>query len=375
MQTLYLCPRGHGAGLAGNTHCSVCGEALKATHGSSRTKWTIGLLLGAVVFAALGVGAYYVADKWAGGVLSPKPRAILGGHPEAVRAVVFEPDGHTLISGADGGMIRFWDVDAGKELVSIDSKQGSVYALALASDGQLLASGGADGTIKLWDCASQELRATLVVHEKDTIWSLAFAPDNELLAAAYAGGVVTVWDVKTGMPRNTLQHSGPVLAVAYSSDGKTLASGSDGISLRLWDAGADKPRATLSGNPGGGYGVVHAATFAPGGGPVAWGTSTVTVKLSEPSDGTELHTMRGHEGNVFAVAFSPKGDLLASGSSDGTARLWDVKTGNEVAVFKGHEGAVNAVTFSPDGRILACAAGDFFSPGSIKLWDAPKRGE
>jgi transcription initiation factor TFIID subunit 5 len=55
--------------------------------------------------------------------------------------------------------------------------------------------------------------------------------------------------------------------------------------------------------------------------------------------------------------------------------LWDVKTGAELAVFKGHEGAVNAVAFSPDGRILACAAGDFYSPAAIKLWNVPQAGQ
>jgi WD40 repeat protein len=375
MPTLFLCPHGHGAGLAGSTHCTVCGEALAATQQRSSAKWKIRLLIGAIVCAALGVGAYYMAVRWVGADFSAKPRAILGGHPGAVRAVVFEPSGRTVISGADGGMIRFWEVETGQDLGAIDSRQKSVYALALTPDGQTLASGGADGTIKIWDCASREERASLVAHESATVWSLAFAPAGDLLAAAYAGGIVIVWDVKAQEPRDTLRHSGPVLSVAYSSDGKMLASGSDGISLRLWNSGADKPKATLPGNPGGGYGVVHATAFAPNGGPVAWGTSVLTVKLNDPSDGTELHTLRGHTGNVFAVAFGPQGDQLASGSSDGTARLWDVKTGKELAVFKGHEGAVNAVAFSPDGRILACAAGDFYSPGAIKIWSLPQKSQ
>src|SRR5207247_919041 len=144
-------------------------------------------------------------------------------------------------------------------------------------------------------------------------------------------GTVMIWNWKSEQPRTTLKHAGPVMAVAFSSDGKTMASGSSGLALRLWDAGANQPRVTLQGNPGGGYGIVHAAAFAPEGGPVAWGTSTSTVKVSDPADGTELLTLRGHGGNVFCVAFIAHGERLASGSSDGTARLWDARTGRELA--------------------------------------------
>jgi WD40 repeat protein len=370
MSTLLHCPHGHETGPIGTTQCPVCGEALAPCR-VSRTKWMTTLSMGAVVLAALGVGAYFGAGSWMGGVFPEKPRAILGGGGGAVRAVAFAPDGHTLISGADGGAIRFWDVENAQELAAVDSHQSSVYALAVTPDGQVLATGGADGTIKIWDLYTRAERATLPTHDKDTVWSLAFAPSGDFLAAANAGGTVVVWDWKAQQARQTLQHSGPVLAVAFSSDGKTLATGSDGVTLRLWEVGADQPRAKLSGSPGGGYGVVHAAAFAPNGGPVAWGTSISTAKLNNPDDGSELHTLRGHAGNVFAVAFGPHGDKLASGSSDGTARLWNVKTGLELAVFKGHEGAVNAVAFSPDGRLLACAAGDFLFPGVVKLWNVP----
>jgi WD40 repeat protein len=160
------------------------------------------------------------------------------------------------------------------------------------------------------------------------------------------------------------------MAVAISSDGKTIASGSSDLTLRLWDVGAQQPRTTLT---GGGYGTVHATTFAHNGGPVAWATSTCTVKVSDPATGNELLSVRRHTGNVFCVAFAPDGNRLASGSSDGTARLWDPRTGDELTVFRGHEGGVNGVAFSPDGHTLACATGDFYTPGVVKLWTVPEK--
>jgi WD40 repeat protein len=165
---------------------------------------------------------------------------------------------------------------------------------------------------------------------------------------------------------------GSVATVAFAPDSKSVATGSDGVTLRLWDLGAEKPRAMLQGNPGGGYGIVHAAAFAPSG-VVAWGTSLGTVKINDSSDGKDLFVLRQHTGNVFCVAFSRDGSLLASGGSDGAARLWNPTTGDAVAAFGDHTGAVYAVAFSPDGATLAGAGADLSGagPGVLRLWTVP----
>jgi WD40 repeat protein len=87
---------------------------------------------------------------------------VLKGH-EAISRVAFSPDGKTLAVGDYGGMIRLWNVAAGRLLMTIPAHPGGtpgvamspVTGLAFRGDGRVLASCSA-GEIRLWYAATTE---------------------------------------------------------------------------------------------------------------------------------------------------------------------------------------------------------------------------
>ena len=101
------------------------------------------------------------------------------------------------------------------------------------------------------------------------------------------------------------------------------------------------------------------------------GSYDCTVRVWDPTTGTQRHVFEGHTGPVTALCelTGPDGRVLvASASDDGSVRLWDPVTGTRHHVFEGHAGPVNAlcsVTF-PGGRVLLASASD---DGSVRLWD------
>jgi WD40 repeat protein len=74
-------------------------------------------------------------------------------HPGAsmVTAMAFSPDGGTLATGSESGLVTLWDVKSGKERAALKGHTDTVRSLAFSPDGTVLASGSSDGTIKLWN--------------------------------------------------------------------------------------------------------------------------------------------------------------------------------------------------------------------------------
>jgi hypothetical protein len=170
-------------------------------------------------------------------------------HGVGVRAVVFSPDGRTLLTGADNGTISLWSVATRRRIgVPLIGHSGEVRDLAIDADGRLLASAGQDGTVRLWDLATRRQIGRPIDGLTAQLMSVAFSPDGRTLASAGSPtaedavkpGVervpVGLWDVGTRrrLGRPLMASSEDVFELAFSPDGAVLASG-------MWHRDARSP--------------------------------------------------------------------------------------------------------------------------------------
>ena len=292
-------------------------------------------------------------------------------HDSDVWAIAFSPDGSLLVSGAEEGPIRIWDVASRRLLRTLEGHTGCVYSVAFSPNGCFLASGSKDETIRIWDMPTGTVQRVLQ-DPPAQVFGVAFSPNGRYLAAGRSDLAVRIWDLTTGQVWETpLDHGALVYTVAFHPTLDLLASG-DGVStadglLRLWDLAVvpPAPRAAW------GYtGFVRSVAFSPDGARLAVGAKDGTLCLWNVGGGilgTEKPTvLLSGSGVVQCAAFSHDGLCLASGTDDSIVRLWSVTTGEELAALHGHGGIVQAVAFSPDGRLLASAGrGD----RCVRLWD------
>jgi RNA polymerase sigma factor (sigma-70 family) len=262
----------------------------------------------------------------------------------------------------------------------------AALSAVLAPDGQTLASADPDGIVRLWDVtAGKELRRLTRAGRAD-VAGLAFAPDGKTLAVQAVGEAVGLWDTATGKEVRRLGDAGAGWrvgwedGVAFSPDGRLLAAsgtGADGVgTLRLWDVAGGKEVRQVRGKARGSA----AFGFAPDGRALAWPAADGTLRLEDAATGKELRRLGtpAQAGYLAALAFSPDGRRLATAGYDRSVRLWDVETGKEVrelrpSLLRGEQllfgvyyaSPGNSVAFAPDGRLLA--AGD--AGGTVQLWE------
>jgi len=252
-----------------------------------------------------------------------------------VKSLAFSPDGKYLASGAHDNSIKLWDVETGREIITLLGHSSTVSSLSVtfSPDGKIIASGSTDKTIKLWDAATGRAIRTLSGHS-DMVNFLAFSPDGAFLLSN-SRNTIKLWNTQTWQEVRTFRgHSSDVLCAAFSSDGKTVISGSYDKTIKFWDAATGQVLRTSSGisascgafSPDGKTFASISSKYAPE--TASWWIGELTFWDAET--GKEIRTVSAHSHRVNVVTYSPDGKIIATGGRDKTIRLWDAATGSEI---------------------------------------------
>jgi WD40 repeat protein len=361
---------------------------------------------------------------------SPSEGPTTVGSPVPTRAVRFDPSCQRLAAAFADGTVRLWNLKLSRGTAAtapgppIAGRPGTTgYGVDFSPDGKLLASGSSDRTLTLW--STEDGRNVVTIETKNgSARSAAFTPDGKHVAVP-GFWRTRIFDTETGrtaQPENlpALGHGGGYTA-AFTSDGKLLiATGPDGT-VRLWDLLADPTtvlRSTASpvrdlAVASVGERCVIASVQTDGqvrvrgrtldgsgnhdGSAAIWremlranaGTPAQTVAISSDAswivvgrgdghiitlsvaDGRIIQDLPAHHEGVNVVRLTKDARTLLSGGSDHLTKIFRRRAdvaGWEMAAEFECGGDVIGAAVHPDGRSAATTA----RPGNLQFWDIPK---
>lgn len=151
----------------------------------------------------------------------------------------FSPDGSALVGYAkalyeDKGdnRIWIWDTETGQQKFILKAHKGRITRTLFTPNGKTLVSGSADRTMRFWDLETGELITTLEEYDPDS--PIAFSLDGQTFASGGENAKILLWDLNAGKLKTTFSSYNPVRRISFEEDGKTLTTaGIDGTIL-LW---------------------------------------------------------------------------------------------------------------------------------------------
>lgn len=177
-----------------------------------------------------------IRDQWSNEVAYP-----FNNNYSENGALIFDPQGETLITFQTDAAVRVWDVKTKNLRYKIEGHQDRCAGVAFSQDGKLLVTASRDNTTRIWDFATGRPAGDALVHP-DWVFTAKFNAAQDLLITACRDCQVRVWNWRTGkLICPPLQHGHEVHAAAFTPDGRFAVTASDDKTARVWELVTGKP--------------------------------------------------------------------------------------------------------------------------------------
>ncbi|CAA0839972.1 WD-40 repeat family protein [Striga hermonthica] len=161
-----------------------------------------------------------------------RPIKSFAGHQGEVNAIKWDPTGALLASCSDDSTAKIWTTKQDTCLLDLKEHTKEIYTVRWSPTGPgtnnpnkqlVLASASFDSTIKLWDVDAGRQLHSLNGH-RDPVYSVAFSPNGDYLASGSLDKCLHVWSVKEARIVRTFSGNGGIFEVCWNKEGNKIAA-------------------------------------------------------------------------------------------------------------------------------------------------------
>ncbi|MEV0766588.1 hypothetical protein [Nocardia sp. NPDC050435] len=362
---------------------------------------------------------------------APKPigRALELGMGTVGEEMVVSRDGRLLAAESDRGVMALMNISDSDNVRPqggvLAGTAGLITAVEIAPDGESLVTGGQDGLLRIWSLPATGLPGTprwssppmidaagavmvALSEEALEVWRVsdpnaahrigyaalgstrfvqaASSPNGRTVVVGKSAGPTDIWDISdSASPRKIgelpKERTGALTTALFSPDSKYLVTGGwKGTPesfrgreiVQLWDVSDPEHPQPVGGALSEAADYVFDLAFDPTGRFLVTGRmreSVVIWDLSRPDQPVRRGRISaGQAESGLDLVWSPNGETLVTATDDQSLRVWDVSDPDDPKAvgdpLAGHTAMITSMSFSADGRTLVTG-----SIASVRIWD------
>jgi len=317
----------------------------------------------------------FAVQNFPGYVIKEDGLKLLNGHDDLVWSVAYNNTGNQIASSS-GNSVKLWDAETGKELRTLvlgNSKGG--MAVSFSPNGNNLAVGTFDDVIRIYNVNNG--REILTLRSQKSISSIAFSPDGSKIASvsgSFGDSTAKIWNTTNGnlLINQTLGRinrlSGRPIAsmtsVKFSPNGNAIIIADRYSGIIILDANNGRIIRTISMDNEG----VESIDVSRDGRLIVSGSRN-SIKIWDFNSGNLIRNLPIKDGIINSVYFSYDNKSIISGGGDEGIRFWDIETGRVRNTIIWNRSDIRSMSLSPNGKYIVTGGGLTSGDYSIKIWN------
>ena len=274
--------------------------------------------------------------------------------PQGVKLVEAAPSGQHVIVVPFQGDAQLWHVMSGQLVHTFKGHSSPISCLAVTQQSQYLLTGSEDTSIIVWDMKEFTLKLRIQEHIAPVL-CLTSALKNSVIVSGGEDSRIIATSLLTGdVLIKVDHHRGPVNSILVDSAGEILVSGSSDCTVCLWCL----VRFTLLKS----IVLPSAVTMLDVSADSVFllaACEDQKLYLRSLATGTEIHTLRGHQGEVKSICLARDCRRAIAGGAKGKVSVFDMHSGRLTRTLPANPSAdVTAVKVTEKDDFLITASGD-----------------